>query len=46
MITMKEIFKFNTGLPYYINHVIIAMVIGGMVTVSLLVWLAIETLGL
>jgi hypothetical protein len=25
---MKEIFKFNTGLPYYINHVIIALIIG------------------
>ena len=28
--SMKEIFQFNTGLPYYINHVIIAMIIGGV----------------
>jgi len=28
MIDMKKIFSFNTGLPYYINHLIIALLIG------------------
>jgi hypothetical protein len=25
---LKKIFKFRTGLPYYINHLVIALVIG------------------
>jgi cytochrome bd-type quinol oxidase subunit 2 len=28
MINIKKIFKYNTGLPYYINHLIIALFIG------------------
>ncbi len=30
MIIMNKIFKFKTGLPYYINHLLIALTIGAV----------------